>query len=222
MSLARQFFREFRPLFRMLEEPFGPGGRYGPTLLHNTPGSAAAAFRDPFFSLPFSNGGVPAVDVSEEPNAFVVEAELPGVKRENVDVRIGDNGQSLTIEGRTFIRSRQPGVNEQTEGQTQAQEGQAVQTATNEGAVNGMCTSPPPSYRLVQYLTYSSLSGPTTSTTTQLTSERSFTGESSFSRTIWLPRRVDGTGVSAKLEDGILTIRIPKAEDRESVRINVQ
>lgn len=48
-----------------------------------------------------------------------------------------------------------------------------------------------------------------------------FSGESSFSRTIWLPRRVDSAGVAAKLEDGILTIHIPKAEDLQSVKINI-
>ena len=57
---------------------------------------------------------------------------------------------------------------------------------------------------------------------TQLTTERSFSSSSQFSRTIWLPRRVDGNGVTAKLEDGILTVRVPKAEDQESVKINIE
>ena len=52
--------------------------------------------------------------------------------------------------------------------------------------------------------------------------ERSFSSSSQFSRTIWLPRRVDGNGVTAKLEDGILTVRVPKAEDQESVKINIE
>lgn len=56
---------------------------------------------------------------------------------------------------------------------------------------------------------------------TALSAERQFSGESSFSRTIWLPRRVDSAGVAAKLEDGILTVRIPKAEDLESVKISI-
>ena len=42
-------------------------------------------------------------------------------------------------------------------------------------------------------------------TPTQIASERTLTGQSSFSRTIWLPRRVDGANVTAKLEDGVLT-----------------
>ena len=58
-------------------------------------------------------------------------------------------------------------------------------------------------------------------TPTQITSERTFTGQSSFSRTIWLPRRVDGANVTAKLEDGVLTVRVPKAEDSESVKVKI-
>ena len=126
MSLTRQFLREFRPLFRMLEEPFGRSVAYP----RRSAASPFSVFNDPFFNngFPSVSGmsmNIPAVDVSEEPNAFVVEAELPGVKKENVDLRIGDNGQSLTIEGRTFVQSSQP-----TEGAT-------AQTST-EAPANGM------------------------------------------------------------------------------------
>ena len=40
------------------------------------------------------------------------------------------------------------------------------------------------------------------------------TSTSSFSRTVWLPRVVDEKNVSAKLADGVLTLTIPKAEDK--------
>lgn len=88
----------------MLEEPFGrPVG-------YSRRGNPFSALNDPFFNgvpgIGAANVNVPAVDVSEEPNAFVLEAEVPGAKKENVDVRIGDNGQSLTIEGRTFVKSQ--------------------------------------------------------------------------------------------------------------------
>lgn len=47
---------------------------------------------------------------------------------------------------------------------------------------------------------------------------------SSFSRTIWLPRPVDSSKVSGKLEDGVLRLEIPKMADEEAgrTRINVQ
>ena len=96
MSLTRQFFREMRPLFRMLEEPLGrtPAafGGYGPR----------SVFDDPFFRAPAMLQ--PAVDVTEAGNKYVIEAELPGVKKENVNVRIGDGGRSVTIEGKVVSR----------------------------------------------------------------------------------------------------------------------
>lgn len=55
----------------------------------------------------------------------------------------------------------------------------------------------------------------------QLSTERAFVGSASFSRTVWLPRPVDGANIKAKLLDGVLTLTIPKAEDRASVKIPV-
>lgn len=53
----------------------------------------------------------PALDVSEHGNDYIVEAEIPGVKKENLEVRVGDNGRSLTIEGKILSRSHQNGNN---------------------------------------------------------------------------------------------------------------
>ncbi|EJC98114.1 HSP20-like chaperone [Fomitiporia mediterranea MF3/22] len=127
-------------------------------------------FNDPFFSaFPTSTSlNTPAVDVSEEPNAFVVEAELPGVKKENLELR--DNLLTQPLQ--------------------QTDDARAVTQQQNES--------------------------------TQLSTERTFSSASQFSRTIWLPRRVDGSGVFAKLEDGILRVRVPKAEDQESVKVNIE
>lgn len=55
-----------------------------------------------------------------------------------------------------------------------------------------------------------------------LSVERSFTGNSRFTRTVWLPRPADAKNVTAKLEDGILTLRIPKAEQNDAVKIDVE
>ena len=97
MSLARQFFREFRPLFRMLEEPLGRS----PAYLNS---SHRPFIEDAFFRDPFQTALRPAVDVTEEGNNYVVEAELPGVQKENVQVRVGDGGRSVTIQGRVVDR----------------------------------------------------------------------------------------------------------------------
>lgn len=95
MSLARQFFRDVRPLFRMFEEPMRTPAYMGFPQMRSM-------LDDPFFRYP--NALRPAVDISEEGNNYVVEAELPGVKKENVQVRIGDGGRSVTIEGTVVER----------------------------------------------------------------------------------------------------------------------
>ncbi len=209
MSLARHFFREMRPLFRVLEEP-----------IFRAPPALTAFPRNAFFADPFFESGSstrsPAVDLSEESSHYVVEAEVPGVKKENLNIQIGDGGHSVTIEGKTFKSSDTREAAKASDGQPQ--EAARAESSETSGGV--------PSEFLDQLLL---LSGVLISTTpsansepsTQLSSERTFSATSSFSRTVWLPRRVDGNNVSAKLSDGILTLRIPKAEDKESVRISI-
>ncbi|KAF9046443.1 hypothetical protein BJ165DRAFT_1163286 [Panaeolus papilionaceus] len=75
MSLARQFSREMRPFFRMLDEPLD------------------------VFSKP-------AVDVSDQGDKYVVDADLPGLKKENIEARVGDDGRSITIEGKVINTSQ--------------------------------------------------------------------------------------------------------------------
>ena len=213
MSLARQFFREFRPFFRVLEEPLGRP----PAAYLNS--SHRPFFEDSFFRDTFQNGLRPAVDVSEQGNSYIVEAELPGVQKENVQVRIGDGGRSVTIEGKVIDRRGGAVTPPQSEASsTGAQE-------TQPPATEGMSFPQLPqcSMILTKYpLGSKAVTATGNGESTQLTTERSFVGTSSFTRTVWLPRRVDSGKVSAQLKDGVLTLTIPKAEDPGSVEIPVQ
>jgi HSP20 family protein len=51
-------------------------------------GRSRSLFDDPFFSLNREMLRGPALDISEAGNNYVVEAELPGVKKENLEVNI--------------------------------------------------------------------------------------------------------------------------------------
>ncbi|KAF8237185.1 HSP20-like chaperone [Tricholoma matsutake] len=172
MSIARQFLNEFRPLFRMLEEPFSRS----PAYLGGYP--SRSVFDDPIINSPFLNR--PAVDVTEESDKYVLEADLPGVKKENLEVRIGDAGRSVTIQGKFIDRRKQPQTVESSE------------VAKTEDSEN------------------------------QISTERLFVRDSSFTRTVWLPRPLDGNNVAAKLHDGVLTITVNKMEDKASVIVPVQ
>lgn len=214
MSLARQFFREMRPLFRMLEEPLGRP----PAYMSGFPGPRAL-FDDPFFNSPAALR--PAVDVSEQGNNYIVEAELPGVKKENVNVRIGDGGRTLTIEGKVFSRSGEP---QQQPGEASSSSAAGTSGAT-EGASEGKCRMPYVSSGVLH--ANASIVGTQALTTkgpesNALSTERVFSGTSTFTRTVVLPRPVDSSKVTAKLSDGVLTVTVPKAEDVGSVQVNVE
>ena len=116
MSLTRQLLHDLRPVFLLFDEPFTRSPAYFPH------GRTRSLLDDPFFHSPTALR--PAIDVTEEGDKYIVEAELPGVKKENVEVRIGDGGRSLTIEGRIVNRRGAP-EGESTQASTDAAPAQA-------------------------------------------------------------------------------------------------
>ena len=199
MSLSRNFFREFRPFFRMLEDPF-----FGRAPVAYT-GRGHSVFDDPFFGLA-RNGLRPAVDVAEEGNSYIIEAELPGVRKEDITVEIGDNGRSVTIEGKIVRPSRQQGQpTTETPANGEVQEGEHL-------SLNSLAR--------MRYLTTFPFAASPEST--KISVERESTGRTTFIRSITLPSQVDASKVSAKLADGVLVLTIPKAEDVGRVKIDVE
>jgi HSP20 family protein len=81
---AREFEQVADRLRRMLDQTFGLGS---PALLAET-----AAW-------------TPLVDIEEQENAYVLEADLPGVRREDVDIEVV--GNELTISGEIKEPERQ-------------------------------------------------------------------------------------------------------------------
>lgn len=212
MSLTRQFFRELRPFFHMLEEPFGraPTAAY-PAFRDLSPRSL---FDDAFFAGPGSGALRPALDVSEQGDSYVVEADLPGVKKENVHVRVGDGGRSLTIEGEVFARSPQEPV--QAPPTTEGASSEAPSSSA-EGMFSAIMSMPGTLVADENFV----ITQPE-QRATAIATERVFSGTSRFTRTVLLPQAVDSSKVTAKLADGVLTVTVPKAADTGSVTINVE
>lgn len=90
MSLSQSLFNEFRPFFNMFDDPF----------------ESSLSTRRHHHSDPYNwQATRPALNLSEEEDgSYVVEAEVPGMKKENLDIRIGDGGRSLTIQGHVIGR----------------------------------------------------------------------------------------------------------------------
>lgn len=110
------------------------------------------------------NGGglpfVPLVDIEETEDAWIVEAELPGVKSEDVNVEL--RGSELAISGEIKEREREGILRRRTRK----------------------------------------------------------TGE--FDYHITLPGEADAEHIDARLEDGVLTVRIPKPDQQRPRRIDVK
>jgi HSP20 family protein len=102
----------------------------------------------------------PPVDIEETDDAWIVEAELPGVKRDDVDVEVRDN--ELEISGEVKERERKGVLRRRT--------------------------------RRVGVFDYR----------------------------VALPGPVDAANVDARLNEGVLTVRIPKPEQARARRVDIQ
>jgi HSP20 family protein len=114
------------------------------------------------FGAPSSSGAgwSPFVDIEETDEAYVIEAELPGVKREDVNIELV--GNEVTITGELKERERKGLLRRQT--------------------------------RRVGRFDYR----------------------------VTLPDQVDRDKIDADLKEGVLTVRVPKAERAQRRRIEVK
>ena len=114
---------------------------------------------DPLSMIEGRTGGTYAVDVREDADHFYVEAELPGFKRDAVEINL--ENQTLRVTAQRPVAEEADGI---------------------------------------------------------LLQERHI---NRFDRSFRLPPTVDGNGVTAKLEDGVLTITLNKREDSKPRKIVV-
>lgn len=151
----------------------GAMGSYRPGAMQDPFGRLVENMFEDMFA-PFTHGGAlsqwqgesaisPRLNVSESDRAFEVQAELPGVKKE--DVKVAIEHQRVTIEG----EARRD--NEQREGEN------------------------------------------------VLYSERS---ASRFVRSFMLPAEVDDGAAEARMENGVLTLTLPKKQGSQARRIAIQ
>lgn len=164
MSLSRALFNEFRPFFHMMDDPFSMDPDY----------SALSRQRraDPYNW----QSTTPALNLSEENDTYIIEAEVPGVRKENLDLKVGDGGRSLTIEGRVFSRQHSAG-------------------AGRSGEAKEKAASPPAGKS-------SDAVARTDDSNKQVATSPESSGVRTFTRTVWLPQRVDANNIEAKLDHG--------------------
>jgi HSP20 family protein len=123
-------FGEFTHLWNRMAEPFGRGG---------------------------SEGWIPAVETEENNDGYVIRAELPGMKRDDVDIELRGNELHITGE-----------VTEETSGKMLRQR------------------------------------------------------RGKFAYRTTLPADADASRIDAQLGDGILTVRLPKASEAQTRKVEIK
>jgi len=188
----------FTPLFRLLDE-FDSYSReaYGTT--NERPrhrGRRHAANFNPKF------------DARETDNAFELYGELPGIERDNINIEFTDP-QTLVIRGRSERAYASPtglvGNGDEQQASTIAEKGEEHTTMRKDSSGNGEEYHDEDKTRPASDNKY-------------WLQERTV-GE--FARIFSFPSRIDQDGVSARLNNGILSVVVPKAKKHEARRIAI-
>ncbi|CAG8699761.1 32553_t:CDS:2 [Gigaspora margarita] len=134
----------------------------------------------------------PSVDVSETDKNYIIEAEVPGMKKDDLSVEFVDN--TLTLKGKIEKSNVRGDDQLRTVDTTQSGESKVAANTTTSDVI---FEHPEPTY---------------------WTSERVL---GSFQRSFTLPNNADKENVKAQYKDGILSIIVPKVE-RQSQKITIE
>lgn len=224
MSLIprNSFFNELRKAFRVLEEPF----------LHHSK-SVPAPRRHPQSDLfkafglgnldELSGFGGAYIKEAEDGKNYLVEAELPGVKKENLKVEFSDNGEVLHIEGFKGSLPTMESSKTAATGDTAAtstSDEKAVEKTKEDTSIIPDWAKESYSYgsfheTFVSWIVFDYATG---SPATVCDAHNAY----SFRRQQRFPSPVDVDKVQASYEDGMLRLTIPKTEkdiERKSIQI---
>ena len=143
------------------------------------------------------------VDIREDENHVYVIADLPGFRKEDVDISIEDGTLTITAERREEVavpQGGQPGAQGRPGQQGESRQGQAGQQQQQQPA--GVAADPGRGEGQGEYL---------------LRERR----VQRFVRSFTLPPNVDDQHVQARLENGVLTVTLNKREETKPRRVQV-
>jgi len=149
----------------------------------------------------------PKFDVKEAQDKYTLEGELPGIDPKDVTMEFVDDGQTLTIKGRTE-RVKEEGQRPPTETTmtgANAEGGQETPATSAEGQEVSITGAQEVAKHEPQH--------------TYWMSERSV-GE--FARSFSFPVRVDQENVKASLKNGILSVVVPKMQRANNASKRIQ
>jgi HSP20 family molecular chaperone IbpA len=209
----RAFASEFAPIFHLLDD-------YAAHNVARSTGAAAQSLKS------FQ----PKFDIKENKDNYELHGELPGVQRENLSIEFTDS-QTLAIKGRTESR-REEGTPPQ---------GFIEGSSPTQGAIEGSSESSKhaPKKAYVEDADNSAQAGSSSNNTKSSTAVEKHNGQQSedkpasrywlsersvgtFARSFQFPSRVDQDNVKASLNNGILSIVVPKANKPDVRRVNIE
>jgi HSP20 family molecular chaperone IbpA len=202
-------------LHEYTEHPF-LGPYYDHWLVDSNYGSFGHIWRPDWNSFNPTVPRAPPIEWHEDETLYTVQIEIPGVRKEDITMYVTEDGRSLNIEGKAekFGGAHGMGLGS---GETR-ESGRPKVTKVRKTMADGefaflfsfgsVCT------KLVLVI----LAG-TTVIISRLEKKHSIGSTVKFSRSVTLPGYVDGKRVGAKLENGILTVTIPKLASPKHRRI---
>jgi HSP20 family molecular chaperone IbpA len=140
----------------------------------------------------------PAIDVIEHPKEYVIEAEIPGIKKEDLHVELSSN-RRLTIWGE-FKRNVSRAPSEQ--GLLDEERKETEDSVLKRNITAAESENQPPS-RLFENVRV----GPSAIPSTYWLNERI---KGSFKRVITLNAAIDKEKITTKFDNGVLSIVLPK------------
>lgn len=183
-------------MIRMLEEPLFMSPRFG--------------------LLPSANVFVrPAVDFKETKNDYVIEAEIPGVNKEDIQIECLDP-HTLVLQGQYGRKDESHTPSPSEPGQvSRLDDNEGVLPSSAEGEEHGRPSDPMKRKTQARELSPSSTSP---NLGTYWHAER-VSGQ--FRRSFTFPTPVDPNQIKASYRDGLLSILVPKVE-RKGIKIAIE
>jgi HSP20 family protein len=151
----------------------------------------------------------PVVDVHEDENSYMIDIELPGLTREDLKINFQEN--TLAISGER--RYQRDGGNKQNAEGSQQQNAQATRQEANgqgtDGAANGGQKGEAGTKVEVQ------------SKKKSVSAHRVERFYGRFFRSFAFPTAVNAEGITARFENGVLEVTVPKAEEVKPRQITI-
>lgn len=161
-------------------------------------------FNDDFFNRPSLLAKGFRMDVKETSEAYVIEAELPGVKKDEIEISYNKDNLYIGTHYKGEKAAKENEVKEGMQASSAEQENASnVNNEAQEGKTESQQEAAEPAQEKVRYLH----------------KERR---RISMQRAIYLPD-IKKEAIEAKLDSGILTVIVPKLSGKESeVQIQIQ